>query len=96
MIGANCQLYTPSHPLSPEERNGLSGPEWAKSITVGEDCWLGGGVIVVPGVKIGSGVTIGAGSVVTKDLPDRVVAAGNPCRIIKRIKEDGAVEAVPR
>ncbi|OXG45960.1 maltose O-acetyltransferase [Cryptococcus neoformans] len=93
MIGPNCQLYTPAHPLSPEERNGLTGPEWAKPITIGKDCWLGGGVIIVPGVTIGDGVTVGAGSVVTKDVPNRCVEAGNPARIVKRIKEDGTVVA---
>ncbi|AFR97695.1 maltose O-acetyltransferase [Cryptococcus neoformans var. grubii H99] len=93
MIGPNCQLYTPAHPLSPEERNGLTGPEWAKPITIGKDCWLGGGVIIVPGVTIGDGVTVGAGSVVTKDVPNRCVVAGNPARIVKRIKEDGTVVA---
>jgi len=96
MLGANVQLYTPAHPISPEERNGLDGAEWAKTIRIGKDCWLGGGVIVVPGVTIGDGVTIGAGSVVTKDLPDRVVAVGNPARIIKKINADGTTENVPR
>lgn len=96
MLGANCQLYTPSHPISPEARNGLSGPEWAKTIRIGKDCWFGGGVVVVPGVTIGDGVTVGAGSVVTRDLPDRVVAVGNPARIIKKINADGTTENVPR
>jgi maltose O-acetyltransferase len=96
MLGANVQIYTPSHPLSPEARNGLSGAEWAKSIRIGDDCWIGGGVIIVPGVTIGNGVTIGAGSVVTKDIPDRVVAVGNPARVIKKINADGSTENVPR
>lgn len=96
MLGANAQLYTPAHPISPEARNGLKGPEWAKRIEIGEDCWIGGGVIIVPGVKIGNGVTVGAGSVVTKDLPDRVVAVGNPARVIKKINADGTTENVAR
>ena len=95
MIGTNCQFYTPSHPIVPELRNGLDGPEWAKPITIGKDCWLGGGVVVLPGVTIGDGVTIGAASVVTKDIPSRTVAVGNPARVIKKIEEDGTVVAVP-
>lgn len=63
----------------------LTGKEFAAPVTIGDNVWLGGGVIVCPGVTIGSNVTIGAGSVVTKDLPDRVVAAGNPCRVIKKL-----------
>ncbi|WWC98968.1 hypothetical protein V866_005862 [Kwoniella sp. B9012] len=89
MLGGSVRIYTPSHPISPEERNGLKEPEWAKPITIGEDCWIGGGVIIRQGVKIGNGVTIGAGSVVTKDIEDRVVAVGNPTRPIKKILEDG-------
>lgn len=89
MIGANSQLYTPSHPILPEDRNGLRGAEWAKPITIGDDCWLGGGVIVCPGVTIGNGVTVGAGSVVTKDVPDRCVVAGNPARVIKELPPPG-------
>ncbi|WWC60041.1 uncharacterized protein I303_102604 [Kwoniella dejecticola CBS 10117] len=96
MIGGSCRLYTPCHPISPEERNGLKGPEWAKPIVIGEDCWIGGGVIICPGVTIGDGVTVGAGSVVTKDIPDRVVAVGNPARIIKSILADGTTVPVPK
>ena len=66
-------------------RNGTRGPELGKPITVGEDCWFGGNCIVLPGVTIGNGVTIGAGSVVTKDVPDYVVVAGNPAKIIKKL-----------
>lgn len=72
----------------------MRGPEAAKPITIGSDCWLGGGVIVCPGVTIGDGCTVGAGSVVTKDVERRVVAVGNPARVIKRIREDGEVESV--
>lgn len=85
MFGPNVSLYTPLHPLSPEERNGLKGREWAKPISIGADCWIGGSVTVLPGVTIGEGCTVGAGSVVTKDIPARSVAVGNPARVIKTI-----------
>ena len=91
MIGANTQLYTPVHPLAPEARNGLSGPESALPITIGDDCWLGGGVVICPGVTMGDGCTIGAGAVVTKDVPARSVVVGNPGRVVKRIDKDGSV-----
>jgi maltose O-acetyltransferase len=94
MLGPNVQLYTPEHPVSPEARNGLRGAEWAKPIKIGDNCWLGGGVIVCPGVTIGNGCTIGAGSVVTKDVPDRSVVVGNPGKVVKQIKEDGTLENV--
>lgn len=70
-------------------RNGTNGPEAGKPITVGEDCWFGGNCIVLPGVTIGKGVTIGAGSVVTKNIPDYVVVAGNPAKVIKKIERPG-------
>lgn len=85
MLGPNVGIYTPQHPLSPEERNGLKGREWAVPISIGEDCWIGGSVTILPGVTIGKGSTIGAGSVVTKDVPERSVAVGNPARVIKTI-----------
>lgn len=84
-IGPNCSFYTAIHPLDPGERN--KGTERAEPITVGDSVWFGGNVTVLPGVTIGSGTTIGAGSVVTKDIPEGVVAVGNPCRVIKKIKE---------
>ncbi|CAL5875121.1 uncharacterized protein PFLUO_LOCUS9425 [Penicillium psychrofluorescens] len=86
MFGPGVNLYSGGHPLDPALRNGLKGPEFGKPITIGEDCWLGGNVIVLPGVTIGKGCTIGAGSVVTKDVPAFHVAAGNPARIIRRIE----------
>ncbi|KAK3302907.1 acetyltransferase-like protein [Chaetomium strumarium] len=86
LIGPNCSFYAANHPTDPFVRNGISGPENGKPITVGEDCWFGGNAIVCPGVTIGRGVTVGAGSVVTKDVPDFVVVAGNPARIIKRLE----------
>ena len=82
-IGPCVQLLTPHHPIDPAiRREGLEG---ASPITIGDDVWLGGGAIICPGVTIGAGTTVGAGSVVTRDLPPRVVAAGNPCRVLRRL-----------
>lgn len=85
LIGPNCGFYTAGHPVDTERRNG--GLEYAWPITVGDNVWFGGGVQVLPSVTIGSNVVIGAGSVVTKDIPDNVVAAGNPCRVLREITE---------
>ena len=83
LLAPKVQIYTAYHPIEPKIR--LTGKELASPVIVGDNVWLGGGVIVCPGVKIGNNVTIGAGSVVTKDIPDNVVAAGNPCRVIKSV-----------
>lgn len=85
MFGPNVQLYTASHALHAKERASLL--EFSKSIVIGDDVWVGGNVTICPGVKIGDRVVIGAGSVVTKDIPDDVFAAGNPCKIIKNIEQ---------
>ena len=82
-IGPNCGFYTAGHPLDAETRN--KGLEYAKPIRVGNDVWFGGNVVVLPGVKIGNNVVIGAGSVVTKDTPENSIAVGNPCKVIKNI-----------
>lgn len=82
-IGPNCGFYTAGHPLDAETRN--KGLEYAKPIRVGNDVWFGGNVVVLPGVKIGNNVVIGAGSVVTKDIPENSIAVGNPCKVIKNI-----------
>ncbi|WPV01069.1 sugar O-acetyltransferase [Mucilaginibacter sp. cycad4] len=82
-LAPNVQLYTAYHPVIAAER--IKGPEYAAPITIGNNVWLGGGVIVCPGVTIGDNTTIGAGSVVTKDIPANVVAAGNPCRVIREL-----------
>ncbi|MDE6204196.1 MAG: sugar O-acetyltransferase [Lachnospiraceae bacterium] len=97
LIASNVQLYTAAHPVELSER--LS-PGWnsemdeyfcrtyARPIKIGNGCWLGGGVIVLPGVTIGDGSVIGAGSVVTKDVPENSLAAGNPCRVIRKINQE--------
>jgi maltose O-acetyltransferase len=83
MMGPAVQLLTATHPFDAAERR--SGWEYAKPITIGNDVWIGGGVIVCPGVTIGSETVIGAGSVVTKDIPPGVIAAGNPCRVLRPV-----------
>lgn len=82
-IAPNCGFYTSGHPLDYETRN--KGLEYAKPITVGNNVWIGGNVVVLPGVTIEDNVVIGAGSVVNKDIPSNCVAVGNPCRVIKQI-----------
>jgi maltose O-acetyltransferase len=82
-IGPNVQILTPTHPLEPELRR--SGVEAAEPITIGDNVWLGGGVIVCPGVTIGRDTVVGAGSVVTRDLPPGVLAVGNPARVIRAL-----------
>lgn len=84
-IGPNCGFYTAGHPIDAQERN--EGYEYAYPITVGNDVWFGGSVSVLPGVTIGNNVVIGAGSVVNKDIPSDSVAAGNPCKVIRKITE---------
>ncbi|EEH49138.2 uncharacterized protein PADG_05217 [Paracoccidioides brasiliensis Pb18] len=86
LLGPNVNIYSGTHPLDPALRNGTKGPELGKEVHIGEDCWIGGNVDILPGVRIGRGATIGAGSVVNKDVPAFHVAAGNPARIIRRIE----------
>lgn len=83
MLAPMVGLYTATHPVDPQER--ISGRELGYPITLGDRVWLGGGVSVAPGVTIGADTVVGAGSVVTKDLPPRVVAVGNPARVIRTI-----------
>lgn len=83
-IGPNCGFYTAGHPVDIEQRN--SGLEYAYPIKIGNNVWIGGNVCVMPGVTIGDNVVIGAGSVVTKDIHSNVIAAGNPCKVIREIK----------
>lgn len=83
LIGPNCSLYTPNHPMDYLQRRKTI--ETARPIHIGEDCWLGGNVTVCPGVTIGDRTVIGAGSVVTHDIPSDCLAAGNPCEVVKRL-----------
>ncbi len=85
-MGPNVQLLTPTHPVDPEQRRAKW--EAALPITIGDNVWLGGGVIVCPGVTIGENTVVGAGAVVTRDLPANVVAVGNPARVIRAIGEE--------
>ncbi len=85
MLGPNVAIYTAGHPIYPATRN--SSYEYGKEITIGDNVWIGGSTVVCPGVQIGSNVVIGAGSVVTKDIPDWCIAAGNPCKVIRTITE---------
>ncbi len=84
LIGPQVQIYTACHPIDPLQRK--AGIEFAKPVTIGRNVWIGGGSIILPGVTIGDHTVIGAGSVVTRSLPDHVVAAGNPCRILRRLE----------
>jgi len=84
LFGPAVQIYTATHPLSADERR--TGLELGKAIEIGDDVWVGGGAILCPGVRIGNRTVIGAGSVVTKDIPDSVFAAGNPCTVLRRIE----------
>ena len=85
-IGPDCGFHTAGHPIDFERRN--RGLEYAYSITVGDNVWIGAGVQVMPGVSIGSNVVIGGGSVVVRDIPSNCVAVGNPCKVIRAITEE--------
>ena len=85
MIGPNVIIATGGHPILPELRQ--KGYQYNASVHIGKNCWLGAGVIVLPGITIGDNAVIGAGSVVTKDIPSDVIAVGNPCRVLRKINE---------
>jgi maltose O-acetyltransferase len=82
-IGPNVSIYTACHSTDPIERN--SRREWARPVSIGSNVWIGGSVVILPGVTIGDNVTIGAGSVVVHDIPSGSIAVGNPCRVVKSI-----------
>jgi maltose O-acetyltransferase len=84
LFGPAVQIYTPMHPMNAELRR---REEYGKPVEIGSDVWVGGGAVILPGITIGSRSVIGAGSVVTRDVPDGVFAAGNPCRVIREITE---------
>ena len=86
MFAPNVSIYTAGHPIHPDSRN--SGYEYGIGITIGDNVWVGGSVDINPGVHIGNNVIIGSGSVVTKDIPDNMIAAGNPCKVIHEITEE--------
>ena len=83
LMGPSVQIYTAMHPTNWEER--ASGAEFAKPVTIGDNVWIGGAAVICPGVTIGARSIIGAGSVVTRDIPPDVFAAGNPCKVIKAL-----------
>lgn len=85
MIGPNVTIATAGHPICPELRQ--KGYQYNMPVHVGKNCWLGAGVIIVPGVTIGDNTVIGAGSIVTKDIPGGVVAVGNPCKVLREVNE---------
>ena len=85
MFGPNVTIATAGHPILPELRE--KGYQYNAPVHIGKNCWLGAGVIVLPGVTIGDNVVVGAGSIVTKDLPSNVVAVGNPCRVLREVNE---------
>lgn len=102
-IGPNCSFLTPLHPLLPEERKlrcradgSYYDLEYGAPITVGDGCWIAADVKILGGVTIGAGTTIGAGSVVTRDVPAGVIAAGNPCRVLRKITEADSIPGAKR
>ena len=101
-FGPNVTIVTPMHPMIAAERRAVLGPDgkparlcWAKPVHIGNDCWFGANVVVCPGVSVGDGCVIGAGSVVTRDIPANSFAAGNPCRVIREITEADSMKYKP-
>ncbi|PNW77847.1 hypothetical protein CHLRE_10g454150v5 [Chlamydomonas reinhardtii] len=88
LFGPNVQIYTAAHPLAGSLRNGTKGPEYALPISIGDDVWVGGGAIVLPGVSIGNGSVVGAGAVVTRNVEPYTVVAGNPARLVRRLNPE--------
>lgn len=85
MFGPNVTVATAGHPILPELRE--QGYQYNAPVHIGKNCWIGAGVVIVPGITIGDNVVVGAGSIVTKDLPDNVVAVGNPCKVLREIND---------
>lgn len=101
-FGPNVTIVTPVHPMLPDERLAMRTAEgdvkrlcYAKPVVIGDDCWFGANVVVCPGVTVGDGCVIGAGSVVTRDIPPRSFAAGNPCRVIRTLSEADSMRHKP-
>jgi acetyltransferase-like isoleucine patch superfamily enzyme len=92
LVGPNVSFYSGTHPLDAAVRNGTEGPESGKEIEIGEDCWIGGGATILPGVRLGRGVVVGAASVVTKSVGGWRVIAGNPARVIREIESEWRTE----
>ncbi len=86
MLAPNVAIYSAGHPVHPESRNSMY--EYGIDVTIGDNVWIGGNAVICPGVTIGSNTVIGAGSVVTRDIPEWSIAAGNPCRVIRKITEE--------
>ena len=86
LLAPNVAIYTAGHALHPETR--ALGYKYGIEVSIGNDVWIGGNTVILPGVRIGDNVVIGAGSVVTKDIPDWSFAAGNPCKVIREISEE--------
>lgn len=85
MFGPNVTVATAGHPILPELRQ--KGYQYNAPVHIGKNCWIGAGVVIVPGITIGDNVVVGAGSIVTKDLPDNVIAVGNPCKVLREVNE---------
>nr|POF05987.1 putative acetyltransferase [Quercus suber] len=96
LLASNVSLFSATHPLDPMVRNGTKGPEMGGHIHIGEDCWIGGNVTILPNVTIGRASVVGAGSVVTKDVPPYTVVAGNPARKIRNISQETDAEEQTR
>lgn len=101
-FGPNVTIVTPQHPLLPDERRALKTKDgralhacYAEPVVIGNDCWFGANVVVCPGVTIGDNCVIGAGSVVTKDIPANSIAVGNPCRVLRALGADDSVRNMP-